>query len=143
MNLYSGTTTTEAVIQKNIEDSFKKEIQSTGPITLESHVREYFKDDPILAEIAKCESQFRHIGSTGKVIRGKANKADVGVMQINEKYHLDQAEKMGYDLHTLEGNMAYAKWLYEKQGSQPWYPSEKCWSKAVINTENQKELAKS
>jgi hypothetical protein len=137
-----GATTTDAILQKNIGNEFKKEIEITGPITLESHVREYFKDDPILAEIAKCESQFRHIGNSGKVIRGKVNKADVGVMQINEKYHLDQAEKLGYDLHTLEGNMAYAKWLYEKQGPQPWYPSEKCWGKAM-NTENQKELAKS
>ncbi len=141
--LYGPATTTEADIQKSIIDnSIKQEIEITGPITLESHVREYFKDDPVLAEIAKCESQFRHVGSSGKVIRGKENRFDVGVMQINEKYHLDQAEKLGYDLHTLEGNMAYAKWLYEKQGAKPWYPSEKCWSKAISASEKIK-LAKS
>jgi hypothetical protein len=62
--LYGGATTTEANIQKSIIDSsIKQEIEITGPITLESHVREYFKDDPVLAEIAKCESQFKHIGS--------------------------------------------------------------------------------
>lgn len=137
-SIYGVATTTEISIQKNINrEQIKQEIQITGPKTLEAHVREYFKDDPILAEIARCESQFRHIGTTGKVIRGKVNKADVGVMQINEKYHLDEAEKLGYDLHTLEGNMAYAKWLYEKKGPQPWYPSEKCWKDAVGKGETQ------
>ena len=97
------------------------------PITLESHVREHFEDTPILAEIARCESTFRHLGKDGKVIRGLVDSRDVGVMQINEFYHLKTAKSLGIDIHTLDGNMAYAKYLYEKSGTKPWNASSKCW----------------
>lgn len=100
------------------------------PLTLEQYVREYFKNEPILAEIAKCESHFRHIGKNGQVIRGELTEEDVGVMQINEYFHEDRAEKLGIDLHTLEGNLTYAKWLYAKEGAVPWYSSSKCWQKS-------------
>lgn len=105
------------------------------PLTLEMYVRQYFKDDPVLAEISKCESTFKHFDKNGNVVRGIVNDDDVGVMQINEYYHKKTAEKLGYDLHTVEGNLAYAKYLYEREGSDPWSASSKCWGKAV------KELA--
>ncbi len=98
---------------------------------VETKVREYFKNTPILAEIAKCESQFRHIGDSGNIIRGKVNPGDIGVMQINEDYHSDEAQKLGLDLTTLQGNMAYAKHLYEKEGTAPWQSSSGCWDKYV------------
>ncbi len=95
--------------------------------TTEELVRDYFADTPILVEVARCESTFRQTDSTGKVIRGRVNEYDVGVMQINELYHADKAEELGYDLHTIEGNMAYAKWLYEKESIVPWKSSSRCW----------------
>ena len=100
----------------------------TQPITLEEHVRDYFKDDPILAEIARCESNFKHLSRSGKVMRGVVPE-DVGVMQINEFYHENTADKLGINLHTLDGNLAYAKWLYNKEGTVPWASSGKCWQK--------------
>lgn len=100
------------------------------PLTLEQYVREYFEEEPILAEIAKCESTFRHFGKNGKVIRGIQNREDVGLMQINEYFHGDSAKKNGFDIYSLEGNMSYAKWLYERQGSVPWVHSSKCWKKS-------------
>lgn len=105
------------------------------PLTLEQYVREYFKDTPIMAEIARCESRFRHLGTGGKVLRGELTAEDLGVMQINEFYHEDTAKKLGLDLHTLDGNLAYAKWLYAKEGSAPWFSSSKCWknSDAIAN----------
>ncbi|MDD5068279.1 MAG: hypothetical protein PHS53_01265 [Candidatus Pacebacteria bacterium] len=106
------------------------------PVTLEAHVREVFEDTPILAEVARCESQFRQFGTDGKIIRGKVNAHDIGVMQINEGYHAEQAEKLGLDLYTLDGNIAYAKVLYEKEGTKPWKASQPCWGKAGV------ELAK-
>ena len=106
-----------------------KSIKTDNPITFEQYVREYFSDDPILAEIAKCESTFRQYSSSGEVIKGRVNKSDVGVMQINKYYHLKSAEKLGYDLHTIEGNMAYAKALYDREGTKPWNSSSKCWKK--------------
>jgi len=100
-------------------------------VNLESDVRAYFKDTPILAEIAKCESQFRHVGLNGKIITGKVNKGDLGVMQINKYYHAEDAEKLGLDLNTFEGNMAFAKHLYDKYGTRPWDSSSSCWQKYV------------
>ncbi len=109
-----------------------KVLQTTilEPQTLETYVREYYKDTPILAEISKCESTFRQYDKKGNVIRGIVNKDDVGLMQINEHYHADTAEKLGYDLTTVDGNLAFGKYLYERDGSEPWSASSKCWSKS-------------
>ena len=99
------------------------------PQTLEEYVRDYYIDEPILAEIARCESTFRQLDSKGEVLRGKINKSDIGVMQINLFYHEDSADKMELDLESLEGNLAYAKHLYEKEGTVPWASSAPCWNK--------------
>jgi hypothetical protein len=96
---------------------------------VEKYLREQYADTPILVDIAQCESTFAQFDKNGKVVRGKANPQDVGVMQINEKYHADAAEALGYDLHTIEGNVAYAKHLYREEGAAPWKASSKCWSK--------------
>jgi hypothetical protein len=102
---------------------------SHTPQTLEEYVREYYEEDPILIEIARCESQFRHLNEDGTVLRGVVNDQDVGVMQINLYYHADDAEKLGHDLRSLEGNLAYAKALYTKKGTSPWSASKPCWGK--------------
>lgn len=104
------------------KDAVKKE-----PLNVERYVRDYFKDIPILAEIAKCESRFRQWDSNGEVLRGEQNPLDRGVMQINEKYHLTDSKRLGYDIHTLEGNVGYARYLYEREGSRPWGWSKNCW----------------
>jgi len=118
------------------KQEYSESIKTDNPITFEQYVREYFSDDPILAEIAKCESTFRQYSSSGEVIKGRVNKSDVGVMQINKYYHLKQAEKLGYDLHTIEGNMAYAKALYDREGTKPWNSSSKCWGKYAKTVSN-------
>jgi len=94
---------------------------------IQKEVKTYFNDVPALARVAYCESTFRHFDEDGEVLRGLVDSRDVGVMQINEHYHLDTATKLGYDIHSLEGNMGYARHLYEKQGLQPWSASRSCW----------------
>jgi hypothetical protein len=103
--------------------------------TTEEKVMQYFADKPILIDIARCESRFRHTNKNGTVLRGELTPADVGVMQINERYHLEASKKLGYDIHSLEGNMAYAEYLYDKQGARPWLASSHCWA-------NYSEIAK-
>lgn len=98
-------------------------------LTTEEKVKDYFKEVPILAEVARCESEYRQFNSDGSVLRGIQNRQDVGVMQINEKYHLSTSQKLGINIYTLEGNMAYATYLYETQGTRPWEYSSKCWGK--------------
>lgn len=114
---------------RNIVDGVALISRGGNVHTVEIDVREYFEDIPILAEIAKCESKFRHVGKKGEVIRGMIDKDDIGVMQINTYFHGETAQKMGLDLKTLSGNLAYAKALYEKEGTVPWKSSSNCWEK--------------
>lgn len=93
--------------------------------------KSFFKDDPILVEIARCESQFRQYNKEGNVLTGTVNKGDLGIMQINKYYHAETAEKLGMNLNTPEGNMSYAKYLYDREGTQPWSASSKCWTQAI------------
>jgi hypothetical protein len=92
-------------------------------------VEEYFSDMPVLVDVAYCESKFTQYNRDGSVLRGRVNPADVGVMQINEKYHAVTAVRLGYNIYSLEGNMAYARYLYENYGTDPWVHSSKCWNK--------------
>lgn len=105
--------------------------------TVEEYVRQYFADTPVMIEIARCESHFKQFDKDGSIHRGVVNDQDLGVMQINEHYHGDTAQKLGLDLYTIQGNVAYAKYLYNKEGVQPWSSSSPCWSK----TKAYKELA--
>jgi hypothetical protein len=77
---------------------------TTSPLTDNSDIRSYvrtaYADEPLLVDIARCESAFRQYGTDGQVLRGKVHNADVGVMQINEKYRGPQADKLGYDIYT-------------------------------------------
>jgi hypothetical protein len=52
-------------------------------------------------------------------------------MQINEHYHSATAAKLGLDLYTIQGNVAYARYLYDKQGTAPWSSSQPCWGKVA------------
>jgi hypothetical protein len=100
------------------------------------YLADYFSDIPLLAKIAGCESHNRQLDANGDVIRGEVNHYDVGVMQINELYHADEAKALGYDIYTLDGNAAFGRYLYEHQGgSQPWSSSKPCWGKYVGTTE--------
>lgn len=96
-------------------------------LNTEEHIRQYFADVPIMIDVARCESQFRQFDEHGNVLRGVVNSKDVGAFQVNEKYHLETSHKLGLDIHTLEGNMAYARYLYDTQGTKPWVYSKPCW----------------
>lgn len=98
---------------------------------VEKYLRQKFADTPILVEVARCESTFSHFDKNGNLVRGKVDNRDVGLMQINEYYHLETAVKLGYDIHTIEGNIGYAEYLYKKQGLAPWKASAPCWNKEV------------
>ncbi len=113
----------------NISNSI---VVSSDRGVVEQYLRKNFADTPILVEIAKCESEFRQFDKNGNLVRGRVDDADVGVMQINERYHLEDSKKLGYNIHTIEGNVGYAKYLYEKSGSKPWRASEPCWGKTVV-----------
>ena len=97
----------------------------------EAAVRSYFSDIPVMIQIARCESTFRHTLADGSVLKGEVDSADTGVMQINMRYHGETAEKLNLDLLDLHDNMAYARDLYERQGTRPWSASAPCWSPTI------------
>jgi len=106
-------------------------VKASKAQSAEDAVRSYFKDIPVMIQIARCESTFRHIMADGSVLRGVVDGADTGVMQINKRYHLTTATKMGLNLDDIQDNMAYARYLYERQGTQPWNASSPCWGQTL------------
>jgi len=106
-------------------------VATTAILDTEAAVRAYFSDIPVMVQVARCESTFRHTLADGSVLRGLVDNRDIGVMQINTGYHGDAATAMGLDLTNLQDNMAYARHLYETQGVQPWSASRACWGNTV------------
>ncbi len=102
----------------------------SDPKNVEKFLNDYFADMPLMAKIAKCESRNRHYDKSGQVLRGEVTPLDRGVMQINLHYHQEAAAKLGLDLHDIDDNVAYARYLYEKEGAKPWMSSSKCWAKS-------------
>lgn len=95
--------------------------QSVSPNAgVEAAVREAFADAPVMVAVAKCESGFRQFSSEGVVLRGGSGKGYIGIFQIGERLHRAPAAKLGMDIDTVEGNIAYARRLYDAQGSVPW-----------------------
>lgn len=134
----TGTTTvSKQEISKSqtveIATSSKAVASSTIPTNagIEAKVRAYFADIPVMVEVGRCESRFRQFDKSGEPFRGIVNNMDVGVMQVNEYYHLKRAQKLGYNIYTVEGNLAYARLLYKESGTQPWNSSSPCWGKTA------------
>lgn len=91
--------------------------------------------DPALLPICSCESVGvpnatpQQFNKDGSVKRGRINSHDIGMCQINETYHGAEAKKLGMDIYTTEGNIKFANYLYEHQGTKPWNWSKSCWGK--------------
>ena len=98
------------------------------PQVVEKRVREYFSDAPTMIEIARCESKFRQFTDAGTVLRGGSSGGMVGVFQFFESIHAGAAKTLGHDLATLEGNLAYARHVYESEGTAPWNSAKACWN---------------
>lgn len=91
--------------------------------------RKTYKDFKILSTICTVESVgFNHYDSDGNVLKGKINSKDIGICQINEFYHLENAKQLNIDIYEPEGNIEYAIYLYTQNGTKDWNWSRKYWS---------------
>ncbi|OGG86012.1 hypothetical protein A2392_00905 [Candidatus Kaiserbacteria bacterium RIFOXYB1_FULL_46_14] len=113
------------------DETVKAEKVAISVSDTEGIVREYFKDIPVMVAVAKCESHFQHTLQDGSVLKGRIDSADTGVMQINKRYHEKRAIELGLNLENIYDNMAYARQLYESQGTQPWKASSSCWNNTI------------
>ena len=103
---------------------------------VEDFVRLTYQDKPVLIEIAECESTFRHWDpETGEPL-SNPNSSATGAMQLMASYHREPASNLGWDIDTLEGNLAYAEYLYDTEGVTPWEASRHCWGSANMALNN-------
>lgn len=121
-------TSTPALAGEVKREAEVEKVVTELPFNVKAYVQEYFRDIPIMVQVARCESGFRQWDANGNVLLGHVDKRDTGVMQINKFYHLETSIKLGLDINTLEGNLAYARFLYESEGVKPWRASRHCWS---------------
>lgn len=88
---------------------------------VEAAVRAAFADIPEMIPIAKCESGFRQFTNDGEVLRGGTGKGYIGVFQISDALHAARAASLGMDIYTLQGNIDFARVLYDESGgTRPW-----------------------
>ena len=99
------------------------------PVDIKAEIEKEFGVDSIMVKIASCESHFRQFDKNGEVLRGEQNPLDRGIFQINEYYHLENSKQLGYDIYTIKGNIGYARYLYDKNGTRDWGWSKFCWKK--------------
>lgn len=99
--------------------------------SIEQVIKDEFKAEwKVMVAVAKCESGMQQFGKDGKVILGKVNSNDVGLMQINTSFWGEEAKKLGHDIYTVEGNVKMAKVIYERQGLNAWL-SHKCFLRSI------------
>jgi hypothetical protein len=99
--------------------------------TVQEYIQNYFLNEPVMIKIAECESHFTQYGKDGQVVKNP-NSTAVGVFQIMASVHGTLADqKLGIDINTLQGNAAYAQYLYQTQGTAPWSASKACWGKTA------------
>ena len=97
--------------------------------SVQEYVKTYFADEPVMYAIAGCESHFRQYDTDGSVLRNTHSSA-VGIFQIMDSVHSETAAELGIDIYTTQGNAAYAKYLYDQEGTVPWAASKACWGKS-------------
>ncbi len=97
--------------------------------TVREYVEEYFADEPIMIAIAQCESEFKQFTKHGAPVKNPKSSA-IGIFQVMSSLHTGTASTLGLDIKTVEGNAAYARYLYEKEGTRPWNASKACWGKS-------------
>ena len=62
---------------------------------------------PVMHRIAQCESRGQHWTKQGRVVRGKQNRHDTGLFQINTIVWGKKAQDLGYDIYTRRATRAW------------------------------------
>ncbi len=122
----SAPVETVAITHEEKEEIIEEKV-IIEPLNVNELISQEFGTSSVMHRIAQCESGKRQFQANGEVLRGRVNNKDVGIFQINEYYHLLESKNLGFDINTTEGNIGYAKHLFETNGTRPWIWSEPCW----------------
>lgn len=82
--------------------------------TIPERIESIFGKDSEMLQIADCESSTRQFSASGEVLRGGSGNKYIGIFQIGE-FWKQKAESMGMDIYTIDGNIAFAKFLYDEE----------------------------
>lgn len=93
--------------------------QTNPNAIVEDVVRFYFADIPIMIDIARCETGFRQFKTDGSPLYDPTGTY-IGIFQISELIHTPKATSLGLDVRTIDGNLGYARYLYNSSGTGPW-----------------------
>lgn len=108
---------------------------------IRDYVEDVFGNNHVMVDVARCESGFRQYYSGGGVLINEESDA-VGIYQLLDSWHDQAANDLGLDIYTVEGNVEYAKLLYEADGLKPWSPSSLCWDDGTLSETNGDYLAR-
>ena len=110
-------------LRNKLENSSKVQVPEATKNVVRFYIKKYFGDKADEAEkIFTCESG---LSPTSLHINKAGLGADYGVAQINNKYHAARFTKM-FDvdwetgIYDISINLAYAKYLYDNSGWNPW-----------------------
>ncbi len=85
----------------------------------------FFNHHPVMLRIAACESSLKHVDGSGQVVVGEVTP-DVGVFQINP-VHERELRTYRLDPRNFSHNVAFANYLFQRDGLRPWNSSRNCW----------------
>lgn len=99
--------------------------------SVEDLVRAAFSDAPIMVEIARCESRLRQFNADGTVLMGGMGGRFVGIFQEHISWERI-AQRDGYSIYTVEGNIRMARWLYDEEVIKRGQPISSQWECATL-----------
>jgi len=132
MCLLGFTFANPAIAGKSLAEAYAVSPDSieVDPAYVEAVVRDYFKDIPVMIEIARCESGFRQYEDNGLMVENPSPDSSAsgvyGILYI--KHFKLWSTSPETNITTLKGNLAYARKMYMESGTAPWAESESCWS---------------
>lgn len=89
---------------------------TTDTLSIEDMVAAAFPDAPYMVAIARCESHLRQYSAPGVVLMGGGGGNYIGIFQIGRQW-VPTAREMGLDVYTPEGNIAFARYLFDEYGA--------------------------
>lgn len=97
------------------------------PKSVEEKIEIAFGEEAeIMKKIFICESNLKQFSDNGEPLQSPTR--DFGISQINEKTWDKKAQELGLDYkHSIDDNLAMAKYVYEVSGKTAWA----CYKKVV------------